>query len=546
MKDTAKNIKYTMTPSPLEVKGGKVDLSLTVNYPTKFFNKKATVEITPVMKYTGGETAFQSKTFQGESVTANNEVIKYNEGGSKTINGGQVPYKKEMMRSTVEARIKASLGKSSAEFPAVKIGDGVIATEMLVVKDPRAIAAGDKYVRETASEYQADVKYLINSADLRSSETKKPEIKDLENSIKTVQSDPKKSVKEIQLSAYASPDGPMDLNANLADKRKVSADKYFKKELTKGKDNKLSEDIFTYLTTAEDWDGFKKLMEASDVKDKDLILRVLAMYSDPVVREREIKNISEAFDELKVKILPQLRRSKLTVKVVDAGKTDEELVSAAQSTPDSLSLEELLRAGNLVQDNNAKLAIYQAAAKKYPNDFRPKNNAGFVLVQLNRLDDAKASFESARQVEDNAIVKNNLGVVAFDQGDTAKAEELFTSALGAGDQVNYNLGIIKIMQGKYADAMNYFGNAAEVNAALAKLLAKENDGAMSTLNAIKSDDALVYYLKAIVGARTQNTDLLFTNLRAAVAKSADLKAYAANDLEFGKYFEDATFKSIVQ
>lgn len=546
MKDSAKSISYNMTPSPLEVKGGKVDLTVDVNFPAKFFNNKATVEITPVLKYQGGETAFQSKTFQGEKVTANNEVVKYNEGGRKVINAGSVPFKKEMMRSSVEARIRATLGKSSADFPTVKIGDGVIATEMLVVKDPRTISAADKFVRESTSEYVADVKYIINRSDLRTSETKKSEIKDLENTVKSVSNNPNKSIKEIQLSGYASPDGPEDLNANLAEKRKESANTYFKKDFTKGKETKVSDDIFTYLTTPEDWDGFRKLVEVSNIKDKELIIRVLSMYSDPVVREREIKNISAAYDELKDKILPQLRRTKLTVRVVDAGKTDEQIVSMAQSTPDSLSVEELLHAANLVQDNNAKLAIYQAAANKYPNDFRARNNYGAVLVQMNHLEEAKNAFDAARQIEDNGIVKNNLGVVAFLQGDTTKAEELFTSAMGAGDQVNYNLGIIKIIQGKYADAMNYFGNAPEINAALAKLLAKENDAAMATLNQVKSEDPLVYYLKAIVGARTQNTDLMFTNLRIAAGKSADLKANAANDLEFAKYFEDATFKSIVQ
>jgi Flp pilus assembly protein TadD len=546
MKDTAKTISYSTTPSPLEVKGGEVDLTVTVKYPAKFFNKKAVVEITPVLKYDGGEAPFQAKTFQGESVQANNEVVKYNEGGNKTINAGKVPFKKEMMVSTVEARVKASMGKSAADFPAIKIGDGVIATELLVVKDPRSISVGDKYVRESSSQYEADIKYLINKADVRPGELKKEEIKNLQQSVKSLESDPKKEIKAIELSAYASPDGPMDLNEKLAEKRKESANSTFAKTFKKDKLTKVKDELFTYLVTAEDWDGFKKLMEASDVKDKELILRVLSMYSDPVVREKEIKNISAAYDDVKVKILPQLRRSKLTVKVVDAGRSDEELVAMAQSKPDSLSIEELLHAASLTQDLNTKLTIYQAASTKYPSDFRPKNNSGDVLIQLNRLPEAKAAFEAAKQVEDNNVVKNNLGVVAFKEGDMAKAEELFTAAMGAGDQVNYNLGIIKIMQGKYADAMNYFGSAAEINSALAKLLAKENDAAMTTLNGVKSEDALVYYLKAIVGARTQNTDLLFTNLRVAVGKSAELKANAAKDLEFFKYFEDATFKSIIQ
>ena len=547
MKDTAKTISYSTTPSPLEVKGGQVDLTVNVKYPAKFFNKKAVVEVTPVLKYEGGETPFKAKTFQGEGVQANNEVVKYNEGGSKTIAGGQVPFKKEMMVSTVEARVAATMGKSKADFPAIKIGDGVIATELLVVKDPRAISVGDKFVRESSSSYEADIKYLINNAEVRPSELKKDELKKLQSSIKALDADPKKGIKGIELSAYASPDGPMDLNEKLAGKRKESANKALNKDLVKkDKLTKVKDDIFTYLTTAEDWDGFKKLMEASDIKDKELVLRVLSMYSDPAVREKEIKNISAAFDEIKIKILPQLRRSKVTVKVVDAGRTDEEIVAIAQSKPDSLQLEELLYAAKLTPDADKQLAIYQAAAAKYPSDFRAKNDVGYVLVKQNKMAEAKAAFEAAKLVEDNAIVKNNLGVVAFNEGDLAKAEELFTAAMGAGDQVNYNLGIIKIIQGKYADAINYFGSAPEANAGLAKLLNKENDAALSTLNSVKSDDAIVSYLKAIVAARTQNAELLYTNLRLAVGKSAELKANAAKDLEFAKYFQDATFKSIIQ
>jgi Flp pilus assembly protein TadD len=546
MKDTAKSISYSTSPSPLEVKGGEVDLTVTVKYPAKFFNKKAVVEITPVLKYDGGETPFTGKKFQGESVQANDEVVKYNDGGSKTIAAGKVPFKKEMMVSTVEAKIKASLGKTSADFPAVKIGDGVIATELLVVKDPRPIAVGDKFVRETASSYEADIKYLIGNAEVRPSELKKDEIKKLQASVKSLDADPKKTIKGIEISSYASPDGPMDLNQKLAEKRKESANSTLNKSFKKDKLTKVNDNIFTYLVTAEDWDGFKKLMEASDVKDKELVLRVLSMYSDPAVREKEIRNISSAFDEIKVKILPQLRRSKLTVNVVDTGKSDEELVALAQSKPDSLSLEELMYAAKLTKDLNVQLGIYQAASTKYPTDFRPKNDAGYVLVKLNRLPEAKTAFEAAKAVEDNATVKNNLGVVAFNEGDLAKAEELFTAALGAGDQVNYNLGVIKIIQGKYTDAINYFGSAAETNAALAKLLNKDNDAAITTLNSLPSDDALVAYLKAIAGARTQNTDLLFTNLRIAAGKSPELKANAAKDLEFFKYFQDATFKSIIQ
>jgi Flp pilus assembly protein TadD len=270
------------------------------------------------------------------------------------------------------------------------------------------------------------------------------------------------------------------------------------------------------------------------------------MYSDPVVREKEIKNISAAYDDIKVKILPELRRSKYVVNVEITGKSDEQLLALAQSKPDTLTLEELLYAATLTADMNTKLAIYQAASSQNPGDFRAKNNTGYVLAKLGRMKEAKTAFEAAKGIEDNEVVKNNLGVCAMAEGDLKTAEDLFTAALGAGEAANYNLGIIKITQGNYADAMKYFGATCEVNAALAKILAKEHDSALTTLNCVKSEDALVYYLRAVVGARTQNTDMLFTNLRTACGKSAELKANAAKDLEFAKYFQDATFKAIFQ
>ncbi len=547
MKEKAKNIGYTLTPNPLEVKGGEVEASVTGKIPAKYFNKKAVLVVTPVLTYTGGEVAYKAITLQGEKIQGNEKPIKYKEGGSYTTTD-KIAYKPEMEVASLELRIKATLGKKTVDYAPLKIGDGVIATELLVVKDPRPIMVGDKFIRESTTDMVSDIKYLINRAEVRPTELKKDEIKNMNQALKNIDADPKKSIKGIEVSAYASPDGPMDLNEKLAGKRKESASAYITKDVVKkAKLTKVNNDIFSYLTTAEDWDGFKKLMEASDIKDKELVLRVLSMYSDPAVREKEIKNISAAFSEIKEKILPQLRRSKFTVKVVDAGKTDQEILALATSKPDTLSLEELLyAAGKLTTDLNAQLAIYQAAAVKYPSDFRAKNNSGYVLIKLKREPEAKAAFESAKQIEDNNVVKNNLGACLLIEGDLAKAEELFTSAMGAGDEVNYNIGIIKIIQGKYTDAISSFGSAPEVNAALAKLLNKDNDGALAILNNVKSEDAIVYYLKAIIGARTQNADMLFTNLTTACSKSAELKANAAKDLEFFKYFQDAKFKSIVQ
>ncbi len=287
-------------------------------------------------------------------------------------------------------------------------------------------------------------------------------------------------------------------------------------------------------------------MEKSDIQDKDLILRVLSMYSDPNVREKEIRNISQAFEEIKVKILPELRRSKFVVNAEESGYSDEQLVELSSSNPDTLSLEELLYAANLVQDMNKKAEIYRKASAKYPNDVRSKNNLGYVLIALGQLDEAKTVLEEAKAIEDNNAVKTNLGAIALLKGDTATAEALLTAAISAGEAPNYNLGILNIIKGKYDIAISYFGNACDYNAALAKLLNKNYEAAINTIGCTKEESAKVYYLKAVLGARTENSDMVFNNLRTAVGMDVNLKAYAAKDVEFIKYFNDETFKSIIQ
>jgi tetratricopeptide (TPR) repeat protein len=287
-------------------------------------------------------------------------------------------------------------------------------------------------------------------------------------------------------------------------------------------------------------------MEKSDIKDKDLVLRVLTMYSDPDVREKEIINITQAFEEIKVKILPQLRRSKLTVKTESIGYSDEELLKLADSKPDTLKIEEILYAANLVTDLNKKEALYKKASEKFPTDVRTFNNLGYVQIKLGKLDEAKTSLEAAKAIENNDAVKTNLGVVALLKGDIAGAEELLTAAMGAGEAPSYDLGIISIIKGKYDVAISYFGNASDYNAALAKLLNKNYEAAITTLTNSKDESAQAYYLRAVLGSRTENTDMIYNNLRTAVGKDVKLKAYAKKDAEFLKYFNEEIFKSIVQ
>ncbi len=544
MKKNAEQINYTVTPEVLETHGGKVDVTVKVQIPEKFFDKKVSLEATPVLVYDGGETAFQPYKLQGESVEGNDKVISNANGGSFTYTG-TVPYNENMRVSDLVVRVKASKGDKTMEFEPYKIADGVVSiSELVMDQGAQSTIGADHFKRIIPEQKTADIFFLIQRANLRGTELKKDEIKQLKEYITEVKETENKQLKGVGISAYASPDGPTDLNTDLAAKREKVAQKYLAKELKKAK---VEDVAFDVKSTPEDWEGFKQLMEKSNIQDKELILRVLSMYSDPEVREREIKNMSATYKVLSDEILPQLRRSKLAVNVDLIGKSDEELTALAANNPSELNVEELLYAATLTDNNDLQLDIYKAAVSKYAKCWRAQNNVGVALYKKGDLAGAKAAFEKANSMKAGVPeINNNLGVIALRNGDIAKAEEYFGAAAGAGTALDNNLGIVAIHKGDYDAAMRYFGNATNCNAALAKILAEKYDSALSTLNAITHEVGFKYYLKAIVGAKTSDSDMMFESLRKATELDAKFKKVAATDMVFGKYFEDATFKSIVQ
>ncbi len=546
MQESAADVTYKVTPTMLEERGDKVDVKVDVKYPAKYFNKSAILTATPVLKSENGETAFDSKTVQGEKVEANNQVINFKNGGSFSYSSS-VPFNEDMMKSDLVIRVSAELKGKNLKFDDYKIGEGVIATEKLVMVDPKPIMVADKYQRVIPDSYMADILYVINQAEVRNSEIKKETVQQLIDYIKKADMSDRIDLKGLDVSAYASPDGPYELNDKLSQKRESTSTKFIEKELKKGKVMKAQDENFIAAKyTPEDWEGFQKLMQESNVPDKELVLRVLSMYSDPAVREREIKNISEAFDVIKNKILPPLRRSKMTANADLIGHSDEEIKALWSSNPDSLKMEEILYSATLYNDLDTKLAIYKKASENYPKCFRAANNEGYVQVLLGHADMAQQAFQRAKGITDNDIVNNNLGVAALMKGDVATAEPLFTSSMGAGKDVNYNLAIIKIMQGDYDAASNYLGNEDSFNAALVKLLKDNTDGAMATINKVDGDFAKKFYLKAVIAAQQEKDEMVFENLRSAVAKDASLKKRAKVDMEFAKYFENDTFKSVVE
>jgi Flp pilus assembly protein TadD len=547
MVENSSAVKYEVKPSPLETHGGEVQVTIKTTFPEKYFNKKVVVTATPILKYEGGQTEFESTTLQGESVEANNKVIPY-AGGDYSYTG-KIAYKPEMLKSELVVEMSAQIkDKTPVPIPGIKIADGVIATSTLVEVDPQTILVGDKFQRVTPDAYNTEILYVINKSDVRDSELKKQGVKDFQDKLKSASADSSVKIKGANISSYASPDGALDLNEKLSVNRGDAAERYLSKTLKQMKVQGYDvEGFLKSIETAEDWDGFKKLMEASSIQDKELILRVLSMYSDPAVREKEIKNMAQAFEKIKVDILPQLRRSQFAINVDKIGYSDEQIAELAKTNPDSLKLEEILYAATLTKDLNEKLAIYQAAAKHYPECYRAKNNIGYIQMQLGNVSEAKLAFESAKALKDNEVIKNNLGAVALAQGDLATAEQLLTSAMGAGDAVNYNLGIIKIKQADYAAAVNYFGNKPSFNAALAQLLNGDVEKALTTLGELgESSDAMVYYLKAVAGARGDKQEVLINNLRKAVEMDAKLKEHAKKDAEFIKYASNEAFTGIVQ
>jgi tetratricopeptide (TPR) repeat protein len=339
----------------------------------------------------------------------------------------------------------------------------------------------------------------------------------------------------------------MKINVPLSEKRGKTADKFIKKEFVKI-DAAKAEGFFNEKTTPEDWDGFKSEVEKSSIQDKDLILRVLSMYSDPAVREKEIKNMSAAFEKLKTEILPKLRRSKLAVNVDLVGRTDEQILAQMRSDASVLGLEEMLHAGALSTDANEQLKFYQVTAEKFPKCIRAKNNMGCAYLALGKTDEAIAEFEKAKAIQNNDVVKNNLGFGALVKGDLAKAEEYFNSMTAATPESKYGLGIVAITKGEYDKAVNYFGTEACYNLALAQYLKGDVTKAKATLDSMKDlcKCGKPSYLKAVIGARLDDKNYMLNNLREAIGFKADWKAYAKTDLEFAKFFNDDTFKSTVQ
>lgn len=523
---------FTTNPNPLEVVGQNVPATVTGNIPPKFFVKNASVTVTPYLTFNGTELAGSSMTFQGEKVNGNNRVISYDNGGTVTIPVNYV-YQPEMQKSELYLDFAVEQKGKQYVLPRVKVADGIIATASLASAETVAPAtAADKFQRIINEQYKADILFLINVAKLRDSELKSQKIQEWNEKVAAASAAENREIKELNIESYASPDGPYDFNAKLAEQRENNTKGYLEKQI---KNNGINFGELTANFTPEDWEGFQKLVSESNIQDKDLILSVLKMYKDPETRDREIHNMSNVFDELAETILPQLRYSRLTASVDVIGKSDAEINKAFDNEPSALTVDELLYAATLTNDLNRKKAIYAAATKYYPNDYRGYNNLGNILYQQGDFDAALDNYKKSAKLNPSAPeAQMGQGLVALVNNDFKAANQAFGKA-GGLEELGSALGVYYLEQGDVNAAVKAFGNDKSNNAALAQILSKDYSKAKSTLAGIKTPDATTYYLSAVLGARTNNEQMVISNLGKAVKLDKSLAAKAANDLEFANF-----------
>ena len=528
---------FTVTPNPLETQQGTVPATINGHFPEKYMKKKATVTVTPELRYANGTTVQGTPaTFQGEKVAGNGQTINYKVGGNYTMKT-VFPYA-DCNKADMYLNFDAAIGSKKFDVPAVKVAEGIIATSELYKKTLTSVnpsQATDSYQRITKKKQEANVKFLIQQATLRKSELKNNSVQEFVKLLQQINNDQEKLALEnievsayaFEVSAYASPDGGLSLNDKLAGQRQKETEKYLNQELKK---MKMSANVDANYT-AEDWDGFQQLVQASDIQDKDVILRVLSMYKDPQEREQQIRNISAAFRELADGILPELRRSRMTINYETIGRSDEQIAQQIASDPSQLTIEELLYGAAQKQNPAEAEAVYKTATQIYPNDARAFNNIALIEYAKGNYDAAKDYVTKALNANGSlAEAKANMGLIALKSGDIASAERYISSATGANG-LSEIVGNLNLAKGNFAQAEKDFGEICTNSAALAQILNKNYAAAGNTLKNIKNADATTEYLKAILASRLGNKADAAVALQRALAKDSSYAQYADNDLE---------------
>lgn len=521
---------FEVVPNPLETQTGMVPSTINGSFPEKFMKKKAVVTVIPELRYAGQATQGQSATFQGEKVLGNNQTISYRLGGRYTMRS-TVPYNDDMQKSELWMTFKAYKGKKEIQIPAVKVADGVIATSELYKKtllSDGGCQAVDSFQRVKAQKQEANIKFLVNQANLRKSELKNNSVTEFVEMLKKINADREGfNLSNVEVQAYASPEGGFKFNDKLAGKRQNVSEKYVKDQLKK---TKMNADIDAHYT-AQDWDGFQRLVQASNLQDKDVILRVLSMYKDPEEREQQIRNMSAAFRELADGILPELRRSRLIINYETIGRSDDQIQEQYNADAAKLSADELLYFASLQDTQADQEKVYKKTAELYDKDYRAYNNLATIALSKGDKAAAASYLAKALALDANSAESNaNKGLMSLAAGNMAEAEAAI--AKGATSETTaYAQGVLSLAKGNYAQAQQLFGDKKTNSAALAQLLAKDYDAASKTLDKVENADAITDYLHAIVAARRGNKFAATSYLKEALKKDPSLKAYADNDLE---------------
>lgn len=531
---------FTADPRPLELVGQHIPASITVNIPSKWMHKNAKVALIPVLRYQGGEVWGVTQMLQGEDVRDNNHQIAYAKGGTTQFDTTFDYSDARLMKSTLYMTFNASVNGKNVQLPEVKIGEGVVATVALAdLSGATPIVAPDAFQRVIKERFNADILFLIQQADVRSKEMRKGDVEEWKNLVDNAQQTPNQRV-SVEVQAYASPDGGVELNERLSARREKNTTAALRRELNKGVE-------INAHYTAQDWEGFRSFVEQSSIQDKDLILRVLSMYSDPEEREREIRNISVVYDQLAKDILPRLRRSRLTANVETIGKSDDELTHLAQNNPAALTVEELLYAATLEARPSAQEALYHKATQLYPQDARAYNNIGSIALQMGDKEKALQWYDRAAQVADLAETRLNRALLSLDSNDITRAEELIGSSLATDVKgANEVLAFLYLKQGKYDQAVEAYGATKSNNAAIAQLLTKDYKTALETLESIAISNATTDYLKAIVSNRMGDERAALNYLGEALRRNPRLATRLGTDCEFANLVSQSAFKALLR
>ena len=525
-------------PNPLTLVGTQIPGQVRLTLPAKWCHKRAIVNITPQLRYAGTSVTGQTVTIQGENVRDNYQTISYERGGSVIVPFA-FEYKPGMEQSDLYLTFTATVKGKQVNLPAIKVARGTIMTAGLAsISDVTPALARDAFQRVIKEQYTADLKFLINRAEVRAAELNKREVKDWQDVVDNAYQVPNQEV-DIEIQAYASPDGAQDLNERLSAERERNTSRVVARQLG----NKKIEVNAHY--TAEDWDGFQKLLEASNIQDKELVLRVLSMYPDPEDREREIRNLSHVFTQLADEILPELRRSRLNANVRIIGKSDDELKMFMAQRPGRLTIEEILYTATLYDNAREQMNAYQQATQLYPNDYRAYNNIGTLYLAQGNYEQAASYFAKAQKIQPNAASNMNEALLALDRGDLAAAQRLMGSAVEV-PEAGQGIGLLQMHEGKYADAIRSFGNTPSNTLAIAQIMQGQYADATRTLAAVAQPNGETAYLKAVVAARTNDLQALISNLRSAIAQDSSYALRAQRDLEFAAFSQAPEFVALVK